>query len=61
MIRDLCLMLNDGKMSDVELPEIKTQITRFATGFLLGKYASNTGMEINAESIVVSVEGDLDE
>ena len=61
MIRDLCLMLSDGKISDTDDSKVKTQITRFATGFLLGKYSSNTDMEISAEKIVVSVEGDYDE
>lgn len=54
MIRDLCLMLANGKFPEPGTPEAKAQLLRFTIGYLLGKFTSNTDLTISAENIKLS-------
>lgn len=51
MIRDMCLMIMDD---EIDPKEYKSQLLRFVTGYLLGKYAVNTDIMISAENVRIS-------
>jgi len=54
MIRDLCLMISNGKFPESGSESAKMQLLRFTIGYLLGKYTVNTNMIISAENVRIS-------
>jgi len=54
MLRDLCLMISNGNIPDPTSEEGGTQVIRFITGFLLGRYFAKTNTQMYAEEVKVS-------
>lgn len=60
MIRDILLMLSDGAEIDLKTPEGRSELLKFTSGFLFGKYTVNTDMRITASNAAI-YHSDFDE